>query len=143
MSEKVLLNKSLSGGGLQVIRPAFAALCGFGVATGTVSLARADCVKNVASNDVLWVRVQPNPQARQRGSIPSDGCGVNVGRCLRSGWCEVSYHGVTGWVNGGYLSKTTAAPAPSGGGGNTSVTQQQQNQTITNKSQTIIIAPSQ
>ncbi len=109
---------------VKLIRLAFAALCGFGVAAGTVSLAKADCVKDVASDDVLWVRVKPNPQARQRGSIPSDGCGVNVGRCLRSGWCEVSYHGVTGWANGGYLSKTTAAPASSGGGGNTSVTQQ-------------------
>ena len=48
---------------LNLIRLAFAALCGFGVLAGAVSLARADCVKNVASNDVLWVRVQPNPRA--------------------------------------------------------------------------------
>ena len=111
---------------VKLIRLAFAALCGFGVATGAVSLARADCVKDVASNDVLWVRAQANPHANKVGSIPWDGCDVNVAQCVNSGWCRVSYHGVTGWVNARrYLSRATGAPAPSGGGGNTSVTQQQ------------------
>ena len=114
---------------VKLIRLAFVALCGFGVAAGAVSFARADyCVKDVASNDVLWVRAQPNPNANKVGSIPSDGCGVNVAQCAGSGWCRVSYHGVAGWVNARrYLFRVTAAPAPSGGGVNTSVTQQKQN----------------
>lgn len=125
---------------VKFIRLSFTALCGFGLASSAISLARADCVNNVASNDVLWIRNQPNPHAKQVGSIPSDGCGVTIGRCIGSGWCSVGYHGVMGWVNGNYLSKATATPAPQGGNRNTSVTQQQQ--VIKQNQTTIIINPS-
>jgi hypothetical protein len=84
-------------------------------------------VRNVAANDVLNIRAEPNPQARKVGEIPPDGaCIRNLG--CRGGltfqeftelspserkqrerknprWCKVEYRGVTGWVAGRYLAE--------------------------------------
>jgi len=84
-------------------------------------------VRNVAANDVLHMRVKPNPRARKVGEIPPDGtCLRNLGcqggltfqeftelspaeRKQRERenprWCRVEYQGVTGWVAGRYLGE--------------------------------------
>jgi len=84
-------------------------------------------VRNVAANDVLNIRVKPNPRARIVGAIPPDGaCIRNLGcqggltfqeftelspaaRKKRERenprWCKVEYRGVTGWVAGRYLGE--------------------------------------
>lgn len=84
-------------------------------------------VRGVASDDVLNIRVKPNPRARKVGEIPPDGaCIRNLG--CRGGlsfqeftelspaerkqrerenprWCKVQYRGITGWVAGRYLAE--------------------------------------
>jgi len=84
-------------------------------------------VRNVAANDVLHMRVKPNPRARKVGEIPPDGtCLRNLGcqggltfqeftelspaeRKQRERenprWCQVEYQGITGWVAGRYLGE--------------------------------------
>ena len=102
-----------------------------GLSTGAAS-ADADGpdfyqVRNVAANDVLNIRVKPNPRARKVGEIPPDGaCIRNLGcqggltfqeftelspaeRKQRERenprWCQVEYQGITGWVAGRYLGE--------------------------------------
>lgn len=84
-------------------------------------------VRDVARNDVLHIRAEPNPRAAKVGEIPPDGtCIRNLG--CRGGltfqeftelspaareqrerenprWCQVEYRGVTGWVAGRYLGE--------------------------------------
>lgn len=113
-------------------RPALAgtllALC------SPAALATADgpdfyVVRDVATNDVLYIRAQPSATARRLGSIPPDGrCIRNLG-CqgglslqeftsltpeqqqlrLRSNprWCKLQYQGVTGWAAGRYLGESS------------------------------------
>ena len=84
-------------------------------------------VRNIATNDVLNIRAEPNPRAAKVGEIPPDGaCIRNLG--CRGGltfqeftelspsarkrrerenprWCKVEYRGVTGWAAGRYLAE--------------------------------------
>lgn len=75
-------------------------------------------VVGIASNDVLWIRSEPNSRAPTAGSMPPGARGVGVGRCVnvagyRSPWCEVRYKCSAGWSYSRYLSQASASPAPS------------------------------
>jgi uncharacterized protein YraI len=59
-------------------------------------------VVNIASNDVLSVRSGASTEYPIVGVIPPDGIGIDVHDCLRV-WCNVSWRGVTGWVNSRFL----------------------------------------
>jgi hypothetical protein len=61
-------------------------------------------VKNVAPDDVLWIHDQPAKTGNKIGAIPADGsCILYLG--TNGEWYQISYHGVTGWVNLNYLLK--------------------------------------
>ncbi len=61
-------------------------------------------VRGVASNDVLWMRSQPNYHSPKiQGIPPNASCVRNLGCGKR--WCKVSYQGTVGWVNGRYLGE--------------------------------------
>jgi len=84
-------------------------------------------VKDVAKNDVLNIRAEPNPHAAKVGEIRHDGtCIRNLGcqggltfqeftdlspaeqarrQQENPRWCQVEYQGVTGWVAGRYLQE--------------------------------------
>jgi len=97
-----------------------------------VAMAEADGpdywrVKGIASDDSLSIRAQPSPRSAKLGDIPHDGaCIRNLGcrggltyqefstlskveqaKRLRQNprWCQVEYHGTTGWVAGRYLTE--------------------------------------
>jgi len=81
-------------------------------------------VVRVSANDVLNIRAAPDPGAAKLGTIPAKGTGITAtGRTAPYGnfiWAEITYGGVTGWVNKHYLAKEErraqtpppAAPAP-------------------------------
>ncbi|MCC2098280.1 MAG: hypothetical protein KDJ29_15390 [Hyphomicrobiales bacterium] len=79
------------------------ALAGIG-SVSSVPAARASCVFDVASWDVLWIRNSPGVRSAKVGSIPANACGVriNFGNC-QGHWCEVHYRGVSGWAHTRYL----------------------------------------
>ena len=82
-------------------------------------------VTGVADDDVLNIRIEPDPHAKKIGEIPPDGtCLRNLGcqggltfreftelseeqKAKRLAehprWCRIEYRGVTGWVAGRYL----------------------------------------
>ena len=84
-------------------------------------------VRDVAKNDVLNVRAEPNPRAAKVGEIPHDGTCIRNIECqgglnmleimdLSSAeqkkrerenplGCKVEYRAVTGWVAGRYLAE--------------------------------------
>lgn len=84
-------------------------------------------VRDVAKNDVLHIRAEPNPRAAKVGEIPRDGTcirnlecqgGLNLLEIMDLSpaeqkkrerenplWCKVEYRGVTGWVAGRYLAE--------------------------------------
>lgn len=84
-------------------------------------------VRNVAQNDTLNVRAEPNPRAAKVGEIPHDGTcirniecqgGLNLLEIMdlspaarqkrereNPRWCKVEYRGVTGWVAGRHLAE--------------------------------------
>jgi hypothetical protein len=100
------------------------------IITSGITLADADGpdyfkVKGVASNDVLNMRNEANPQAKKVGEIPpASNCVKNLG-CKggltmreftdlskdeqaailkkRPRWCQVEYRGIMGWVSASYL----------------------------------------
>jgi hypothetical protein len=41
---------------------------------------------------------------------------VDIGRCVDSGWCEISHSGPDGWVSRNYLSDSGRGPGPRPGG---------------------------
>ena len=61
-------------------------------------------VKGVSSNDVLWIHDQSAKTGNKIGAIPADGsCILYLG--ASGDWYQISYHGVTGWVNGSFLQR--------------------------------------
>lgn len=90
-------------------------------------------VTDVAGNDTLNIRSEPNARARKLGEIPPDGNGLRNLGCrgglsfaewqkatpaqrrasVRSRWCRIEYRGVTGWVAGRYLAEGNAPRATS------------------------------
>ena len=62
------------------------------------------CVVGVASNDVLNIRSRPTSRSSIRGSIPPGRCGVRT-TGSSGNWLRVRYRGVSGWVNGRFLSR--------------------------------------
>jgi hypothetical protein len=65
-------------------------------------------VVNVASDDVLNVRSQPDLEASIVGTIPPDGTDVQLtGKGVQVGnnfWVPIKYKEITGWVNTNYLT---------------------------------------
>ena len=60
-------------------------------------------VAGVGARDTLMVRQGPSSDAPKVGTIPPDGHGVRLlGRCQME-WCQVTHHGLSGWVNRAYL----------------------------------------
>ncbi len=124
---------SRAHGAPSVVRWPAALVAGLLLTVGSGALrAEADgpdyyAVRGVAADDVLNIRVEPDPQARKVGEIPPHGtCIRNLG--CRGGltfaefstlspaeqerrarehprWCKVEYQGVTGWVAGRYLAE--------------------------------------
>ena len=116
-----------------LIRAPLGLLAGLAMGLGSgAAIAGADgpdffIVRGVARNDVLNIRVEPDPRARKVGEIPPDGaCIRNLGcqggltfqeftelslaeRKQRERenprWCQVEYQGITGWVAGRYLGE--------------------------------------
>ena len=74
------------------------------ISAATPVPARAACVVDVASWDVLWIRRGPSTRFGKVGSIPSNGCGVRVNWSdCHGNWCHVRYRGVQGWTHTRYL----------------------------------------
>lgn len=89
-------------------------------------------VDGVASDDVLNIRSGGFASADKIGSIPFDGNGLKNLGCVgglsyaewgvatdaertvarQRRWCQISYHGVEGWVAGWYLREGTAPIQP-------------------------------
>jgi uncharacterized protein YraI len=61
-------------------------------------------VINVASDDVLNIRSEPNSSSSIVGSIPPNGRGVRIAGTCNGQWCPVDFHGIHGWVNKQYLA---------------------------------------
>lgn len=66
-------------------------------------------VKDVAYWDRLNMRKWPAPYSQKVSSIPDNGWGIWVERCIvkqgSSDWCKVKYAGQWGWVNSRYLQQ--------------------------------------
>ncbi|MCY6380517.1 META domain-containing protein [Hoeflea prorocentri] len=82
-------------------------------------------VRDVAANDVLNIRTEPNPRAQKIGEIPPDGDGIQNLGCEgglsfaewleateaerdaseRRVWCRIAYDGIVGWVAGRFLTE--------------------------------------
>jgi hypothetical protein len=60
--------------------------------------------KNVSPNDVLWIHDQPAKTGNKIGAIPADGSCIQL-QGMNGEWWQVSYHGVTGWVNSAFLQR--------------------------------------
>ena len=75
-------------------------------------------VVRVESDDVLNMRIVPDPYAAKVGAIPPDARGIEAtGRTAKRGdyiWREIMYRDVTGWVNSHFLvrDRAQAAGAP-------------------------------
>lgn len=72
-------------------------------------------VVRVDSNDVLNMRIVPDPYAAKVGAIPPDARGIEAtGRTAKRGdyiWREIMYRDVTGWVNSHFLVRDRAQSA--------------------------------
>ena len=88
-------------------------------------------VRDVAADDVLNIRAEPNPRAEKIGEIPPDGDGIENLGCEgglsfaewleatqeerdaseRRVWCRIAYDGTEGWVAGRFLIEGSE-PAP-------------------------------
>lgn len=67
-------------------------------------------VNDVANNDTLAIRLEPNPSTKKVGFIPPDGKDIKVtGMCrLASGsniWVPIKYQNIKGWVNAIFLAE--------------------------------------
>lgn len=66
-------------------------------------------VEDVAYWDVLNMRKWPAPYSQKVASIPDNGWGIWVQRCIvkpgTSDWCKVKYAGNWGWVNKRYINE--------------------------------------
>ena len=65
-------------------------------------------VIGVDEHDKLHVRAAPGPSSAEVGELPPNAEGVELSRCTHAGgasWCQVSWHGVSGWANGRYLAQ--------------------------------------
>jgi len=63
-------------------------------------------VVGVRSDDVLWIRRRPTGRSRKVGSIPSNGRGVIIEKCVGSGkWCLVRYRGFRGYSSRKFLAR--------------------------------------
>jgi len=89
-------------------------------------------VTGVAADDVLNIRLEPDPGAPKIGEIPPNGDGIrNLGcqgglsfaewqaatpeqraAAQRARWCRIAYGGVQGWVAGRFLAEGTAPAEP-------------------------------
>lgn len=63
-------------------------------------------VFGVAANDVLWVRSQPSASAAPVGNLAPNGT-IVVTRMANADWAEVQYGQNTGYVNIGFLMRST------------------------------------
>lgn len=62
------------------------------------------CVRGVAANDVLNIRVRPSASSAIRGTIPPNACYIEV-LDSSGNWYRIIYQGTAGWVNGRYLTR--------------------------------------
>ena len=74
-------------------------------------------VNGIADNDVLNMRAGPGTDHPIVTAIPPDGSGISVGECqvvegYRYDWCHVSWHGLSGWVSGGFLLNEQTGQPP-------------------------------
>ncbi|WP_081910097.1 SH3 domain-containing protein [Thermopetrobacter sp. TC1] len=71
--------------------------------------AKAACVVNVPSWDVLNMRAGPGVRHRIVGAIPPDACGVRITWPCRGRWCKVRWRGREGFVHMRYISEEADA----------------------------------
>lgn len=92
--------------------------------TARASADGPDCwdVKGVKAGDVLNIRDRPNAKAAVLGKVPPNAKSLtnasdvecpdaptpNMPKECASGWCRVTYKGVTGWVNCKFLEEGDA-----------------------------------
>jgi LysM repeat protein len=71
-------------------------------------------VIKVHENDTLSIRFGPHVKYRKMGEIPHDGSGIELmGPDLEMGesrWVPISYEGIEGWVNRGFLEERCQLP---------------------------------
>jgi uncharacterized protein YraI len=66
-------------------------------------------IVKVRSDDMLWIRSEPQADSDQLGAIPYDGVDVqitgNVKKVKKTRWVPIKYKGIEGWVNRAFLEK--------------------------------------
>lgn len=69
------------------------------------SAVRAECVRGIPANDVLWIRAGPGSDFARVGSFGRSECGIEVfwSTCV-DGWCQVQKGGRSGWSFADYLT---------------------------------------
>ena len=69
-------------------------------------------VRDVASNDVLWMHPTPSSKSKKIEEIPyNERCLKNLG--CKEQWCKVNYRDTIGWVNRKFLGESGHCPQSS------------------------------